>query len=446
MSRDSLAGARNVLNVLLCLAVAVAALGFAEDVRSTFDYGGVDLRSRVVGARLMLEDLDPYYFRWNESYADTLLDPIDNRENEVSRVTVPPTVLMLHAPLAGLPYSTQRTAWLFVQWLLLLASVFLFSRCGESAEEAKAVWIIGLFFAATPIWRFHVERGQIYVLFVFLVALSFWLSRRSWGYAPLLAGLALGALVSMRPTFAAMCLPMLFFRSWKLLAGLAVGLLVLLLLSAAIFGIPVWKSYAKAMRLHEGASLLRTQTDRFDYDYGRVEGMENLQEFMAFPDINTSVQSLLYRAFGVELRSGALALMLGAVLLLSAAYFLLSRGREVPLRVVLLAGSVLVLLCEYLIPGRKAYYGNILWLVPLSLLALDAGALLSLPRWRLQVAMFLLLAGVYFNAAIYWRQFDAALGEGMVMLFFLWTCASLIQASPARNGREGLSPETEAAA
>ncbi len=430
------------MNVLLCFAVVVAALGFVKDVYHTLDYGGVDLRNRVVGARLLMEDLDPYYFRWSEGNADTLLDPIDNRDNEVSRVTVAPTVLMLHAPLAGLPYSAQRMVWLFLQWLLLLAGLLLFAKCAPGRNEAKAVWIIGLLLAATPIWRFHVERGQVYVLFVFLIALSCWLCRRPLKHAELWGGLALGVAVSMRPTLVFICLPMLFFRRWKLLAGATAGLLVLVLLSAAIFGIPVWTNYSSAMRLHDKDSLLLAQTDRFEYDYGTVEGMDNLQEYMAFPDINTSAQSVLFRAFSLSARSGALALMLGAVLFAFALYLLWFRKREVPLDVVFLAGCVIALTCEYLIPGRKAYYANILWLVPLALLVLNAGALRSLSNRQLTTALFLLLAGVYFNAAIFWHEFEAALGEAFVMVFFLWTSACLIQASPAALGAgDGLASE-----
>ncbi len=98
----------SLLNVVLVFTIIIAIRGFLIDFSNTYTYGGVDLRNRVVGARLMLEGLDPYRFKWSEGYPDTLLDPIDNPLTPVNRVSVPPTVLMLHVPLAGIKYSIQR--------------------------------------------------------------------------------------------------------------------------------------------------------------------------------------------------------------------------------------------------------------------------------------------------------------------------------------------------
>jgi len=112
----------------------------------------------VTGARLMLEGLDPTTSS-GRSIPETLLDPSTTGQR-VSRVTVPPTALILHMTIAALPYHAQRTIWLYVQWLLLLASIFLFSRCARSGEQARAIWIIGLLLSCTGIWRFHVERAR----------------------------------------------------------------------------------------------------------------------------------------------------------------------------------------------------------------------------------------------------------------------------------------------
>lgn len=40
-------------------------------------YFSVDLRNRVVGARLLAMDKNPYYFKWDPTQPETLLDPID---------------------------------------------------------------------------------------------------------------------------------------------------------------------------------------------------------------------------------------------------------------------------------------------------------------------------------------------------------------------------------
>lgn len=424
---------RAVLYLLLAAAVAAAALGFVEDVRNTREYGGVDLRNRVVGARVMLEGLDPYRFKWSQDYPDTLLDPIDNPDNEVSRVTVPPTLLILHMPLAGLPYRFQRTAWLYLQWLLLLASLLLFSRCARSGNQALAIWAVGLLLSATSIWRFHVERGQVYILYVFLIALSLWMSRRPWRYAALTGGLALGLAASLRPTLALMAIPLLVFRKWKLSAGLAAGLAFSVLLSALLFGAAAWRDYAGAMRHHERDNLGLAQTVSDKYAGMTVEGMDDLGSRRDFATVNTSVQWSLKRYYGTEVASGALLLMLGPLLLLLTLYLLGFRAREVSLETAYLAGAAAALLSEYFLPAVKPYYVNIMWLAPASLTILSAGALRSVSRRLRAAGMFLLIAGGLLTLCSFRVDDLAPLGEGLIVLFFLCTGACLVAASPARR-------------
>ncbi|MBC7228949.1 MAG: DUF2029 domain-containing protein [Actinobacteria bacterium] len=426
-----------ILAAILILAALLSAWGFIQDFRHTWEYGGVDLRNRVVGARLLWEDLDPYYFKWSEDYPDTLLDPMDNPDNEVSRVTVPPTVLVLHLPLAWLSYAAQRTAWLFVQWLLFLASVFLLSRCAPSRGIAAGVWIAGLLLSATPFWRFHVERGQIYILYAFLIALSFWLYMRRWRHAALASGVALGFLAALRPTFVFMAVPLLVFRKWRSCVGLACGLLALLLICAPFAGISTWESYVRAMRHHEGDNIGLNQPIGSLYRDRLIEGMDNLRSFLRTPIINTSVQWYFKYHFQKDVGSAFLALMMAAVVLLMTLLTLLFRDCAASTAVVYMIGSLTVLVCEYFLPAVKPSYVNVLWLLPLELAVLEYRAIVSLKRWKAGIALLLLLAGIYFNVAVFRYGGDALLAEALVLLAFLWTAFCLLQESPRLGGMAG---------
>jgi hypothetical protein len=430
LKRDRGISAGTVLSVLLAAVIFISVLGFVKDIVNTQDYGGVDLRNRVVGARVMLEGLDPYHFKWSESYPDTLLDPVDNPDNEVSRVTVPPTVLMLHVPLARLPYHAQRTIWLYGQWLLLLASIFLLALCAKTRNQAKSIWIIGLFFSCTGIWRFHVERGQVYILFVFLAALALWLCRRPWKYAALWGGIALGITASMRPTLALMLLPMLAFRKWKLSAGLAAGLVIFVLLSVAIFGVPLWKDYSSAMRYHERDNLGLAQPISEDNATRYIEGTGYYGSYKEFPDINTSLQWFLKYNWDLNAKAQALSMMLAFVLLLAAAYLILFWKRDVSLETTFLAGFSIMLVAEFFLPAVKTYYFNIMWLVPLSLLAISVEEIGSIPRWQVAAGLFLLFTGVLLTFSLFWLDYEAWFGEGLITLSFVWASACLIKASP----------------
>ena len=432
MRRDRAIYLRAALDVLLAVVLIAAAIGFVEDVRNTRDYGGVDLRNRVVGARLMLEGMDPYHFKWSEEYPERLLDPSDNPENEVSRVTVPPTVLALHMTMAWLPYRAQRTLWLYVQWSLLLASLLLFSRCARTGEQARAVWIVGLLLSSTTIWRFHVERGQIYVLYALLIALSFWLSRRPWRYAAQGAGAALGLATAMRPTLALMAIPLLVFGKTRITAGLVSALAILLLLSVVLFGMPVWRDYLSAMRYHERDNLGMANPVGMAYRAMTIEGMDDLDTGKYFTAVNTSLQWFLKRYLAMDVKGFGLLLMLGPLLLAITMYLLKYRRRIVSLVAAYLTGTAMVLVSEYFIPAIKPAYVNIMWLAPASLAVLGADELTDIPRRHQALGLLTLQAGVFFCAYSPWREDAAFPGEALIVLFFLLAGFFMIKASPDR--------------
>ncbi|HCX72270.1 MAG TPA: hypothetical protein DHM37_00980, partial [Candidatus Cloacimonas sp.] len=116
-----------VINLLLIFAVFVAVSGFLNDIKNTNVYGGIDLRNRIVGARLIELDKDPYFFKWNDTYSDKLRDPNDIPGFEANRVTVTPGTLQIYSLFDSYSYKFQRNLWSFFQWLLLLGTIFLFT-------------------------------------------------------------------------------------------------------------------------------------------------------------------------------------------------------------------------------------------------------------------------------------------------------------------------------
>ena len=51
-----------LVNILLVFSIFLSAAGFLMDLRNTALFGGVDLRNRVVGARLLIDHQDPYHY------------------------------------------------------------------------------------------------------------------------------------------------------------------------------------------------------------------------------------------------------------------------------------------------------------------------------------------------------------------------------------------------
>ncbi|NPV59097.1 MAG: DUF2029 domain-containing protein [Actinobacteria bacterium] len=409
----------SLLNVVLVFTIIIAIRGFLIDFSNTYTYGGVDLRNRVVGARLMLEGLDPYRFKWSEGYPDTLLDPIDNPLTPVNRVSVPPTVLMLHVPLAGIKYSIQRFLWLFAQWLLLLTSLFFLASSSGDKEKKKAIWATGLFISALPIWRFHVERGQIYILYVFLVSFSYWLSKRDWKHGLLAGGLVLGFTMALRPTIAVFSLPLIFQRKWKFLAGAATGLLVCLLLSVMLFGASVWSSYLDAMPYHAKANLGEINLDAYNPGYPPVvDGMNNLTSAMGIPYNNSSLQFVVSYFIKINLSSNAMISLALIVLMLACLYFYSNRHRRFSLSAIFLSGSVLLLLVEYFVPAIKSFYMEIVWILPASMAIIQKERLGEVDSRRIKPAFLLLFLGLFYNTVIYSNLHSLLISDYLIFLFF----------------------------
>ena len=131
--------------ILLWIALLITVFGFLVDLQTTFTYIGADLRTRVVGARLVLEGIDPYFFKWDSSWSDKFYDPMQDPYFSISRVSVPPTVLALHSIMARLSYVYQKILWLIVQWSAFLGTVFIFYVSNTSRIKTTFILIVSFF-------------------------------------------------------------------------------------------------------------------------------------------------------------------------------------------------------------------------------------------------------------------------------------------------------------
>jgi len=416
-----------LLSIVFLVALVASARSFLVDVDNTLKYGGVDLRDRVVAARVLLEGMDPYSFKWSEEYPETLLNPIENPEIPVTRASFAPTVIMLHVPFARLPYSAQRILWLFAQWGLLLLTIHLFADTSSDGRRSKLVWITGLFISSTSLWRYHVERGQIYILYTFLVALSFWSSCRKWKYSHYLGGFILGFAVSLRPTIIVMAIPFVIFKQYKVFTGLIAGLLAAILICTAIFGISIWSHYLSSMKYFEKGNLGELNFAVYAFpDITVIEGMDNLRSAAVIPVNNTSLQYIFNEYFKVRIGSPTLIALLSFVLLLVSFWLYRNRGADIPVSLIYLMASVLVLITDYFLPATKSYYSEIMWLIPASLLILNADELEHVDDRSAIASLFFLLIGIYMNTMVYWEPYCLIISDYCVVIFFFLISALMI--------------------
>ena len=211
-------GQYNRLQTIILISLLVTSLlSFVVSLRDTEQYAGVDLRNKVVGARYLLAGLDPYAIEWSPPSA-WFVDPL-RRYPGLSRTTVTPLVLMVYCPLAWLPYHTQRILWAVIEWLAMILSILVLMRI-VPAGLARFVFLVFalLFFVSGFFWRLHVEKGQFYIFLTGILSLAIYFDIKQ---KSTIAGILLGLLIILRPTFLIM-LPLLFFlRRWRMAGVMA---------------------------------------------------------------------------------------------------------------------------------------------------------------------------------------------------------------------------------
>ncbi len=244
---------KKIFKLLAITAVAITIIGFLVDLRNTFNYPGTDFRNRVVGARLALEGIDPYFFKWQPGLAKTFYDPLDIPTELVSKLSVPPTVLVIHALFAKLSYLPQKLIWLGVQWATLLATVGIFLKTAKSPSIKKLVLAVSFFFANSLFWRIHINSGQIYIVYIFLLSIAWILLNKPLKFNELYSGFFVGITASLRPSFVLFSIPFLIGRKIHFIVGGILGILSSISISLLLFGGFVWQRYILCMLVMIGA-------------------------------------------------------------------------------------------------------------------------------------------------------------------------------------------------
>jgi hypothetical protein len=376
----------------------VALLGFLSDSEKIPKYGSVDLRARVVGARLLMEGRDPYFFKWKSGYPDSLLDPSDRPHYLVSRVSVTPAVLTLHTTMASLPYITQKFIWFVLQWVLLLLSIAIFAVSADSTEKASLTWIMGLILVSgSYFWRMHVGNGQIYILYMFLFAVSYWVLQKSFKHNAFIGGFLLGFNASLMPLLLVVNIPIVFYKKWKLFFGNMVGFLYGIIPSLFMGGVYIWRNFLTRATLNRNLLFV---SQRNNIVYPRiVEGMEGFSEFYPPPDVDTSIWRFIDRYFGVQISLRAILISLFLVLLFICYLLYKYRLKKIKNSLLFLIGAEMFFLSSLFVINPRFSYNNTIWLVIFSLIigSSDSRSSYIIPLRMWLAILFFTLFFVVFN-------------------------------------------------
>ncbi len=416
-----------VLDVALTVAWIIAILGFFTDVYNTHKFGGVDLRNRVVAARVTQElHQDPYYFKWNNGLSDHYLDPSDNILIPVSRVTVPPTVLLFHNLFSFLPYSFERWIWFIFQWICLLLSIYLLTRLTNSEVTKKLIWILGFFFiSGSYFWRLHVERGQIYIFYTALFILSVYLYKKFIeseknikSASKLLAGsgLILGYLISLRPTFIFALLPFFLYKKFKFVAISISGIIFSIILTSLFIPLPLWQNYYHSIQFQ---GLMRISPDANFQSVGIdvAEGF-NMRNFLDVPGEDSSLQRIIHGLFKTWPTSNQMLILLFLFFAGLTFYLLKTKKWGVAGLELFFLGSIFSFFSEFFTPAPRWPYANVIWLIPLGLFLIESEKI-SVKSAPLFLTYTLLLLALFSNIGFSLIPHFMLLGDVALVLALL---------------------------
>ena len=370
--------------------ISLAIFSFMRDWKMVSASGSLDYRNRVTGTRLLAAGKDPYHYKWTKGQPERFLDPFDNPNMPMTKTTVSPATLVAGWPWAVLPYPVSKAAWLLAEWAMLAGMWLIWLRWPGHTHATRWGWsVLVVGFSYTLGWRHHVEHGQGYLPWAFL--LSVWIrlsvgpppARRGW-----LPGLLAGVLVCMRPPLLLGLGPFLVLRRRNQWLGAAVGLL-LGLGTPALLKPSVWQDYGRAMTTW--STIYRSQTEPWPGVLvfpATIEGMptENFLVLEVIQIVDSSWHRVC-RLWGW--REIPDPLMLG-VLCLGFGIWLWA-GRRVGDAAFLLGLAGWSFLTDMFLPAYRYPYVDVMILNTLALLPLMGGG----RRGAYALALLATLAGIW---------------------------------------------------
>jgi hypothetical protein len=415
-----------ILNIIIIFALIVSVFGVYRDYKNTILNGGTDLRVQVTHARVMLEGRDPYTFVWNEKESDLLLMPVEPSNLPYANITISPTTLLLRSTVANLPYKIQRYSWSIIQWLLLILSITFISKSTNSPYKARLIWIFGLIFIAGSIfWRLHVERGQVYILYVFFASLALWILSKDNKISHIIGGIVLGLLFCIRPPMVLIAIPFLIYKKWKILIGEAIGAIIGIFSPMILGGLKIWNSYfINSQGYGNWYTNVRTAALEYNFPNRVIEGMSNLGKMADIPAADTSVLSLVRDYFKFFLSTKMLAMILFIIILSFCIFILSLKIKKISISGIFLIGIFFTSVCEYFLPAPRFTYQDVIWLLSVSLVILSFN-LLDLLKNYFNILLFL---GLFFSISYTYVPGGLRFGDLMIIIYiFVMTVLMLLK-------------------
>ena len=394
--------------------------------------GTIDLRNRVVGARLQMDGKAPYMYKWVAG-DDTLRYYNEVNRIGVSNSTATPFFHTLLYPIANLPQRTISYIWLFVEYALLFISGLLAWRLAGNNRQKIAVAITIALFLFTEAWKNHIALGQLYLFIPCLAMIFYYCVRKRDNYvAAFFAGLFAIVLVLIRPNALVFFIPFLFLISNYSRKYLAVLLIPVVMAPACYFSFKKNRDWLKSYTYSVQEAIKGHQSFFYPRKPPQPIKMAPLSEWegwkkAAIDSMNIVIQPHRYSEHGnvfVVYRAITKKHMPVRVMnLLSALFILVFAGicfrlrktqQHIELPNIAILGFCLYMISDLFSPVWRHQYYTTQWLFPLLL----ATAVYHKTNKRLYA---LLLAGLLLNILnTSYMKMEHTIGEYLMLFTLLY--------------------------
>lgn len=400
--------------IFLALSIALALVVASEAVRYLRERDSVDLCNKIIGARLLRENRSPYLYFWKEGDPQSLYNPYETLGGKVNSLTAPPSLLVLMEPLSYLSFAEVKWSWFLFSYLAILACIYLFSRLAEPGERIL-VWAFSIFFfLSSAAWLLHVERGQVYILYLFLLCCSYYFYRRQW------IGFSIASLIVLtwlRFPFAIFLLPFLsYWRSSKLWIPALVTIVMLSGITLLMTAPLDWIEYRMAIKEWSVAQIMQTEIFADAHSETWKKLLVEKEAERDYLISNSSLQYLVQYHLKLKLTPALLNLlfMLGAgIVLFSLRRYFSDKRKEI----LFLVSFLIYVLFELCIPAPRYNYNYIQWLFPFLLLI----TLKEKNRLGMGYKVFFLLGMLMNMGFFFFIPRSMTIGEIMIAVaFWIW--------------------------
>jgi hypothetical protein len=394
--------------------------------------GPLDLRNRVVGARLQMDGKSPYTYKWAEGDTLRYYDPV-NMGTGASTCTASPFFHTLLYPIANLPQRTISYIWFFVEYALLFICGLLALRLAKNDHQKIAVAITLALFLFTEAWKNHIVTGQLYLFIPCLTMAFYYCIRKRDNYASaFLAGLFAIVLVLIRPNAVVFFIPFLFLISDYTRKYLLVLLIPVIMLPACYFSFKNNRNYLtsytyalqESIKLHQSYFYPKKPNPPFKMVYfPEWEGWKRATMDSLIIAIQPHKYSdhgnvfVVYRAITKKHMPISIMNLLSVLFILGFAgicYMLRKTQKHIELPNIAIFGFCLYMISDLFSPIWRHQYYTTQWLFPLLL----AAAVYHKTNKRVYA---LLLAGLVLNIVNSTSmKMEHTIGEYLMLFTFIY--------------------------